>query len=344
MLKTRSLNTNLIESVTKNLKLSSDDGKIYFYEYSNKTEDYNLPYCCKLSLKINGVEYKSWGNGFSKDEASFKCVMELVERIIYKTNNVKTFKPFKGFFKKSKAIDEIESFYPRAKNWIGETSSGIAIHSNLKKAKEHALNELVERHIVLKALACNIKPQKIKEPKIIDRYTLPANIKTSFYYWTGPFNIKVVICQVVTKEKGAMYSFGSDEELENAIEKAFLEATGMIIYAAKLKQDKKENFSEIDMEAIRNYHLFSGDNYYFDFFDKADNPENAIDKDLLLKDIYFTKLENPSFLGNIPFVAVKCVSPVMQPLFFDYWKTDVLNPAAISLNNKPLPRGLHVIT
>jgi len=116
------------------------------------------------------------------------------------------------------------------------------------------------------------------------------------------------------------------------------------IYASNLKKEMKADFDEIDMDAIRKYHLFSDDNYYFDFFTKANNPENTIDRDLHLRDVYFTKLENPDFLDNIPFVAVKCVSPVIQPLFFDYWKAEVLNPAAISLESNSLPRGLHVIS
>jgi len=144
VLKNKCFYNNLINSVTEKLKLASDDSELYFYEYLNETEDYHLPFCYKLSLKINGDEYKSWGNGFSKDEASFKCVMELIERIIYKTNTLINFKPYKGFFKKNKTIDELEKLYSKAKNWIGKTSSGIAIHSKFNKAKENALNELIE--------------------------------------------------------------------------------------------------------------------------------------------------------------------------------------------------------
>ncbi len=117
MLNRQNLDQQVIDCVLSRIKHIANN-KLYYQLYPNDTNEYNLPYCCHLQVFINGKEYNSWGNGFSKDEASFKCVAELIERLIYSHSYPIKFLPFKGFFKKKKYIFQLKKEYPLASRGI----------------------------------------------------------------------------------------------------------------------------------------------------------------------------------------------------------------------------------
>jgi hypothetical protein len=345
VLKNNLFDSSKLRFIMQKLKIVSSDNNIYFYQYENKTKEYLLPYCCKLKINLRRQVLEAWGSGISKDEAAFKCTSELIERIIYRFSSPKKFRSYMGAFSKYKDLSSIEKQYPYAKNWIGTTSSGIAVYSTLRGAKENALDELVERHVVLKALAKRISPLKTNPPKIAENYELPKNINQDFYYWEGPLKRNVVITKVTIDGNKFMYAFGANKSLEVALKKAFLESSGMMIYAVNGLDENPPETSNINPDAIRNYHLYSKDKSVSDLLEGKKNQHCKIDENIKYRDIYFTKLDFPDFLGEIPpLVAVKIVSPYMQPLFFDKWKLNVINPLAISIEEQNLPRGLHVIS
>ena len=236
-------------------------------------------------------------------------------------------------------------YFYKAKNWIGKTSSGIAIHTSLSKAKESALNELIERHVVLKAHALNIKPCEIDASKILNRFKIPDFVKLKFFYWYGPFKKKIVVLQIGVKE-GAYYSFGCDKKLDKALEKAFLEGTGMMIHAYfdKNKNRGKQKSEFVTLDRIQQYHRYEKDIKTTNLFIECPIKVPCIDIDLNYRDIYYNILDKPNFINEkLPFYAVKCVSPLMQQLFIDYWKKENINPMAIDISDENLPKELHIV-
>lgn len=65
------------------LKNRSDDNTIEYYYYPNEGIDYKLPFTCHYKMKYLGEELNSWGNGKDINDASFKGLMELLERFCY---------------------------------------------------------------------------------------------------------------------------------------------------------------------------------------------------------------------------------------------------------------------
>jgi hypothetical protein len=336
-------NRELIERIIFQLRKIADDNKLHMEEYISKTGSYTLPYCMKFSLRIKNQEYLSWGNGTTKDEATFKSIAELIERLFYSFSQVSNYNEL-GLFGKSKlAITTIENKYPQANNWLGETTSGIAIHSNLSKAKEAAVNELVERHVILKAHALQLAPYQVKSPKCLNDFKIPESVRLNFYQWQGPLNIYVCVCHIQDSYGQTMYSFGASKNQEQACEKAFFESSGMII-ASEQNHGKFQTSSPTGMDIIRDYHLEKKESEFLSLLNNPSKNIPTIDTHIQKKDIYWTKLSTPEFLSDLsPIVAAKAISPLMQPLFYEIWSSKVINPAAINLNENSYPKDYHVV-
>lgn len=348
MLKINVFDKRLIKKIIDRLRDISDDGKIYFTKYPMISENYNLPSCISLRITLNNKNYRSWGTGITDDEATFKAVAELVERLFYiyscpylYTKNV--------FLSKKQTIIDIETKYSNARNWIGLTTSGIALHSTKKNAKIAAIDELIERHVILKAIATKIPPKKISPPKLIKNYKIPNNLSSQFFLWCGPLKRKVVLQQIKVNN-GDMYSFGCHTNLEVAKEKAFLEGTGMMVFAYNNKNISPKNINSsttrnIEMQTIQDYHRYDSRKEINDLLHNNSSHNGIVDINISKNDFYFSQFPTPEYLNDIsPIVVIKCISPVLQPLFFDWWSPEIINPLAISIDKSELPKDLHVIS
>ena len=114
---------------------------------------------------MRGRVIHGFGRGHSKDEAIFIGFMEVIERIILETSQGWTYSKKSLLSHPTKDKTELLSMFPESKSWIGNSSNGVAIHSNKEAARENALNELIERHVVLKSLLLRIHPIKLKDPR-----------------------------------------------------------------------------------------------------------------------------------------------------------------------------------
>ena len=337
---------NLIKVILERLKNNSDSNEVHLQKYPTKTKNYYLPYCIKFSVTINNREFKSWGNGDSLDEATLKAIAELLERLSCSNFHPTQYIQYNRYLRKEFSFLDLQKNYPRAKNWLNNTSSGFAIHSNIKEAEKGAISELIERHVILKAHALKISPKQFTSPNCLTKFKVPKGFELRFYNWTGPLKHYVTVCKIQTPYKQIMYSFGSDQNLEKSIDKAFYESTGMIIGALKNKRDLsiKTNTDEVTLDSIRDFHLKKETSEFLTILENSVTHLPKIDAHIKRKDFYIGKSVFPNFMGDItPLVSVRAVSPLLQPLFFDYWNKKNINPMAIELKENEFPNDLHII-
>jgi len=335
----------LIERTISKLKEVADDNKVHMQDYSVQSGDYKLPYCVKFSVTIDKSEYLSWGNGKTKDEATLKSFAELIERLFYSLSSPLTYKQLKVFGKSNLTISELKNNYPEAENWIGATTSGLAIHSCSKKARTAAIYELIERHVILKAQALKISPYKVANPTFLNDFKLPNGVNLNFYLWEGPLNTYVSVCHIQDGHGQTMYSFGTGQTEYQACEKAFYESSGMIASSVHNKGKLKCSAVEpTDMDIIRDYHLTNTDT---DFLNLLRNPSNSIpliDNHIKKSDFYYGERPCPSILGDVtPLIAIQAICPFLQPLFYGPWSSSNTNPAAISISEHDYPKDYHVV-
>ena len=110
MLKNNILNGNTIKKIIDDLNKISDK-KVYFQDYPNITETYSLPFCYKLRFEAFEKEFESWGTGISKDEATFKCFAELIERFYLLGDSPKEYTRFKSIFSKKHSVNDIQKIF-----------------------------------------------------------------------------------------------------------------------------------------------------------------------------------------------------------------------------------------
>lgn len=339
----QAFDVKFIEKLLKRLNAGSST-EVSFHENEVSSSFASLPHCFRLDAVLFGTKISAWGTAENRDEAAAKCVAELVERICGSHSYPVAYRPVSGWFAKERTLHEIRSAYPDAKNWTGSTSSGVALHSDMKSAVDAALRELVERHTILKALALGVAPHESSAPRILDRYRVPEGVTLRFLLWRGAFEFFVCVCQIRVEE-GAYYSFGAGPTVEDAKERAFLEGSGMIGYIPHEPRAEDPSIYPGSLESFMRYHRYSRDRTTFEFLNRVSPEISDIDVGLSRGDFFYSECPAPSFLGDIePLVCVRVVSPKVQPLFFDSWSRELLNPAAISLEGHDLPRAPHIIS
>ncbi|MBS1983547.1 MAG: YcaO-like family protein [Bdellovibrionales bacterium] len=339
----RIFDARFIEGLLKRLSTTSSTG-VSFHENEVPASFGSLPHCFHLNVELWGTKLSSWGTAEDRDEAAAKCVAELVERICGSHSYPILYRPVSGWFARERTLHEIRAMYPASKNWTGSTSSGVAIHSDLKSAIDAALRELVERHTILKALALRIAPYESSSPKILDRYKIPEQVTLRFLVWRGAFGLFVCACQIGVGG-GAYYAFGTASSLEVAKERAFLEGSGMVAYVPHEPKADDPTIHPGSLESFMKFHRYSKDKTTLEFLSRVSAEISEIDVDLARDDFFYSECPAPAFLGDTkPLVCVRVVSPKVQPLFFDNWSQELLNPAAISLEGHDVPRAPHIIS
>jgi len=286
-----------------------------------------------VTYKSKNHEVQSFGQGATKDEAVFKAVMELLERLSFFKHKSSLFFQEKMLGRTEKTKVELGSMYPGAENWLLNTSSGFAIHTDKKLAMESALNELIERHVILKALLRKVSPKK-EAAESID------GIETNYYSWKGPVGRFVSVYRGVRSQK-TIYGFGAAKSLKESKEKAFLEAVprlGLLLkenIEDKVVLSTNENFL---------YHFYEQPKETTAFFEGATEDKlPELSTSTLKTDIWFAEVEVPlSEVLKKNFYAVRAVSPVMQAHFTGKWDKKFMNPLAMGIYES-FPEDLHIV-
>ncbi len=126
-----------------------------------------------VSMTCNGEKIDASGCAHTKDEAALKATMELFERFIFLSQKINHYSLLNDRSAKASLQSIFCDQQQSLPNIIESTSSGVAAHTSYFNAVVSAANEVIERHVVLKALALNI------QPKPIDLVRLPRNFDRS---------------------------------------------------------------------------------------------------------------------------------------------------------------------
>lgn len=319
------------------------------FSYENRGEEYHLPFASRIEFLYKGQEFTGFGIGENEDESSGKALMELLEHLCLFYSQPTFYENSKG-----ETFDEtrLKEKFPQVPHLIPENSNGMAIHTKIEDAYTNALKELIERHTLLKALACHISPMKINADilKLGDQVKIPSNVELRFYAYKGPLHYHVVICETHIKEDGpgSYFRFGASQNLDQAIKNSFYESVIPILFSIKNKNNTPPA-CQIDpqrIESFSDFHRYSGNTYWSDFFEKTHSktvlPE--IDSFISKESFYHTKIPLPDFLSKLKnsFTCIRVINPFLQQLFFDDWNKEHINPLAI--NEKTiLPKTPHFI-
>ncbi len=120
-------------------------------------EDDQSFFAYSACIEIGNKKYVGFGQSNNKDEAIYIAIMELVERYVLDTyENTKFFK-----LKRTGLLSNYKVFrnYTVSDDRLHlSNSNGLAVHTSSRKAIENSLNEIVERHVVIKALCSDQVP------------------------------------------------------------------------------------------------------------------------------------------------------------------------------------------
>lgn len=291
-------------------------------------------YAFSASVKISEKTYTGYGQALSKDKAAFIAVMELSERYIVDNFQVK-----RSFSRGSFLFGLFSSGQrPSSLSAKLESSNGVAIHEKHSKAIEGAVEELIERHVILKALCESIFPIRLSQE--IPSF-LPTNIKIDSFVWAGPLGKKVVITRC---EKGGrhVYGFGCSNSTKESLQKSYLEVLPRALLLSK--------FSSSDSPLVvpnKNvlFHWYEESAWTDAFFTQADSVGKMplVDAELSSSNLWLGEIDlKNSVFGKVGLKAYVASSEKLQPLFSGKWDPSMINADAISIPNS-LPPDMHMI-
>lgn len=290
-----------------------------------------------VALKFSDHYISSFGQGISKGEAVFKALMEATERYVLMTSSVPEFSNFGSILSRKRTHDDLTNLFPLAKNWIGNSSNGVSAHTSLREAKMSAIDELIERHVVLKAHFLNISPGVVESSLIAKEFSLPS-ISLRFYAWRGPLNRFVVLASG-TQGSRRVFGIGCHSSLEKAKSKAFLEISPRL---ALLEKDLEADLKVMALNKNFLFHWYEKSEEITTLLDSANSFVPVIDGELRKSDFWTGDFDLPPELRKIGISVVKAVSPKIQQLFTGLWEKEKINPEALQVEGS-LPNEYHLI-
>lgn len=291
-----------------------------------------------MTMLIGNEEIEGTGCADTKSQAALKSVMELLERYIFLTQKVDQYRRIESHSPPNKLADIYTESSDDFLNIIHSTTNGMAANTNYFDAVGSATDEAIERHVLLKSMALNIKPRLINTESICAQ-TEPTFVKT--YVWKGPLNKNIVAIKA-SFGSASCYGFGCSDELDNAIEKAKCEiAPRMNIL--RMKQTYA-NFKFRENEHF-DFHLQKLSPWASNFFDcEVIEKVPDVDTHLTLNDFWYGKYNLPEDCSIKGIVVVRVVSSKLQPLFNGEWSIEKMNINAFDKTSfLKLPNELHMI-
>ena len=294
----------------------------------------DLPYCVTISATVLGLEISTWGVDESLDTASTKAVMELYERFIFlNSKKSNTFTQI-GFFGKTV---EASTFFEQGQDLISTSSSGYAAHTSMRCAVDSAIDELIERHVLLKAELLRIPPKRIETNS--SRFSHIDGLSVDSFLWSGPLGRSIVVTRFVINGL-TFYGFGCSEKMESAVEKSLLEAVPRLYYILNKNVDRIE---DLPNENIHFYANLKSDASNMGKLLKlatlgGDSKAPEVDTMLRKSDFFI------SLVAEKPFPVVRAISKLVQPHFLGEWSIDKINLKAFNYCvPRNFPEGLHVL-
>lgn len=314
----------IIHKLLEDIKRNFPSYTIFHLEHPEIRINGHSFYSYRIALRHKNSENEvcGWGSSKDKGEAILKALMELTERL-----EVSNYLPLR-FKSKDQHEDQYYKTIERdlqLPQWISLSTSGCAIHFDRKEAHNGALNELLERHIILTAIARDQKPYLLKEIPFLN---------TKIEVWVlETKSLKVVINRIPsTNSEGHHFHIGTGKTVNTAIDKAILESTPLLSTlleetktGTKYTNQSGSNIGKNEpISSIQNFYLNNKIDSITDFFNKQSvQMSHEINLEL---PFYFHEYENRI---SPDLTCVRYVSPMTQPLFFGKWDISTLNPRVI---------------
>ena len=203
-------------------------------------------------LEIGDKLISSSGEGYENNMAQIRCVGELFERI--------------PLYKKESSCRVIE-WGQKVKTDLFEvnTSNGLSFALNLKDGLFSSYRELIERQVILDYW---LKKKDCVEVSGFNRWNflnwtsaLKNGLESKFYCLPNPYGLFVICCHLSCSKRPPynIFGYGCHENIEKALEKAFLEAWRF--YWEYQKLDKNTEFKT---DTVKDF----ADHFYFYAYQK----------------------------------------------------------------------------
>lgn len=277
-----------------------------------------------VSANYLGRRLNAWGSDKNESIALAKSLVELAERIHLRLlpsawQNMGT--------GKTKRHDELLNESPILSSFM-QTSSGMAAHFSKNKAQSNSLNEIIERHIITKAMLQGIRARAISN---------------DVFLWNGPLDTYVALIRHDIGNSKFIYGTAASNTERAAIEAAKREISALIPWS--------QNTANIDHlvktavayrpSEIQAYHLSKSQS--FDVLDPTCLSGSADQSGIKTEDIWFADIAPIEAFKSIGLKLTRAFSPKMQPLFFGKLSDGPINPLAIDLDQLNIQSDYNVV-
>jgi hypothetical protein len=277
-----------------------------------------------ISASFKGNRLNAWGADKNESVAIAKSLVELVERIHIKVIP----KSWKNLSSGEQLADtEVQRKWPILQSFL-QTSSGMAAHFNKSEAYRNSLSEIIERHVITKAMIEGINAQAILHDTFL---------------WKGPLNRHVALIRHDTGDGKYVYGTAASKSANEAINSAKREISALIPWsknAANITQLLKSATSNQPSE-IQAYHLTHSSQ--IGILDPSFIDESPVSIEVSSEDIWIADIQPHDSFKNLNLKITRAFSPLMQPLFFGRLSVGLINPAAIDFRRLNIQAEYNVV-
>ena len=276
------------------------------------------------SASFEGNRLNAWGTDINESIALAKSLVELIERIHIKEIPISWINMSSG---EQISDSKFQNKWHILQSFL-QTSSGMAAHFNNKNAKQNALYEIIERHVITKAMLEGVKAHAILN---------------DIFVWKGPLECQIAVVRHNTGNGKYVYGTAASESVSRAVSAAKREISALIQWS-----QNSANVSHLLQEATPNqpseiqaYHLEQ--KRVIDIFEASNPEEQIISSHITLKDIWFAEIPLLNPFERTGIKVVRAFSPLMQPLYFGKLSEGPINPAAIDLSRLNIQAEYNVV-
>lgn len=205
-----------------------------------------------------------------------------------------------------------------------ENSNGCASHSDLDSAVENAQNELIERDSFL---FCFLT-QSFSQDMLLSSRALGATLDQMSNYLIADQNVKVVMSLVKFNQAGFIVGLGTANQLNQAIEKAEIEALRQWFYY-------KDMINQIEVWNQKSFDRHGDLALLNDFSSQMFKCELRNEIDYATLNFKIKRYLNPddSIFKDCPFVFVQAQHESLIPLVTGPYSTDILKATRLNFMN-----------
>lgn len=277
-----------------------------------------------LSTVSHGRRIHAWGSDRNESIALAKSLVELVERIHLMQAPATWQNLLSGELKTHK---DLQSEWP-VLSYFMATSSGMAAHFKRTESQKNSLHEIIERHVITRAMLQGVKAKAIFNDTFV---------------WQGPLQTYVALVRHDTGNSRYVYGTAASKNMRSAIEAAKREISSTISWSRN-----SANINHLLKTAVANrpseiqaFHLSESQD-----ISVLDSTCSILTPDLsgiTSKDIWIADITPLEAFAKLGIKITRAFSPLMQPLYFGKLSEGPINPLAIELKKLNIQAEYNVV-